>query len=233
MAARLRDTRKWPPNGFTFIDAPINPQPYGESYWDFETLVANVIARRKANPRFGLSTNFNDVRLEVDIQIATRVSRMPNTDSYWYEDNGGGGIAPVFPVAHRNAPLSVAGTVKAVTAGIGVLTEWLGSGAEPVPMELANQRASICVSCPQNNTAKNVWDYFTDSAASLIRKQIEIKNELTLTTQDDARLGTCEACTCVLKLKVHTPMSHILSHTSEEVRGRLDARCWVLSQDKG
>ena len=107
------------------------------------------------------------------------------------------------------------------------MLDWLGSGGKAVDPALAEKRAGICADCPQNG-ADDWKTYFTQPIADKIRTQLEIKADLQLRTTYDDRLRVCSACDCPLKLKVHTPMEHILAHTSEDTKTRLDPRCWIL-----
>lgn len=117
--------------------------------------------------------------------------------------------------------------VKRVAAGVALLVEWLGSGGKAVETHLAETRAAICSICPKNDGGD--WkSYFTQPIADKIRLQLEIKNDLQLATTHDEKLTVCSACDCPLKLKVHVPINHILSHTSDEVKAQLDPRCWIL-----
>lgn len=224
---RLKSRVNAPIGGFIFIDAPISAVPMEE--WGFTGLVMNVINRRLSNPRFGLSTDFNTVAGEVDLQNAQRMQTI-NGGSNYITDDGVGGAAPPppFPPAHRSGLQSVAGRSD-VMAGAAVLMEWLGAGGMPVAPELSESRAQICAACPRNGSGD--WTtYFTAPAAAIIRRQLVQKDGLAVSTTVDARLGVCKACSCPLKLKVHTPLAHILGHTREEVKAQLDPRCWMLSE---
>lgn len=197
-----------------------------EGYWDFNTLVQNVIARRRQNPRFNLPTNFDEVATEVDTQNAERVSRIPNAGLFIIDDGGGGGVASVFPIPQA-VRLGAVGKVRNVATGVKLLTEWLGSGATPVERSVAVPRAEICSTCPRNS--KGDWSkFFVESAAEAIRKQVGIKHEMTLSTPFDSELGTCEACLCFMPLKIWVPEEYIKAHTSEKTKQNLAPQCWQL-----
>jgi hypothetical protein len=217
------------PGGFRFIDAPISHEPMIE--WGFTYLVDQVIARRRANPRFNLSLDPIVVGNEIEEQNALRVSKIPQSEIYLVEGSVGSPQAG-FPVAHRNAPQSVAAKSRNIVAGIGVLTDWLGSGAEPVTHQKAEERASKCVSCPGND--KGDWTrFFTQPAADLIRKQVEVARDMSLSTRFDKQLNVCSVCLCPLKTKVFVPIEHIKAHTTPEVLEKLKATnsdCWLVSE---
>jgi hypothetical protein len=105
------------------------------------------------------------------------------------------------------------------------LTEWLGAGGVPVPGEEAQRRADICLTCPLNRTDVNLWDKVKGAVAESIRDQLEVKHQMEIYTHNETQLGICEACGCVLKLKVHVPLPHILNHTPD--LQKFDKCCWI------
>lgn len=225
---RLKSRTECPPNGFIFLDAPISPNSI--QTWDFNSLVMQVQERRRANPRFQLPTDFNAIANEVDTQNALRMLSIPRADSYVVND-GGGGPAPnrLAPRSLRRLAEVAGGGAKRAVSGVGALRDWLGDGAVPVANEQASGRAAICASCPMN--AGGDWtSFFTEPVAALIRNQLSLRDDLNLTTPDDAKLNVCEACGCPLKLKVHVPLNHITAHLSDEVKTKLAAPCWILAE---
>ncbi len=218
---------KSPPNGFQFVDAAISHESL--QTWDFESLCQQVQARRAANPRFNLTTDLDAIRAEVDLQNAMRVLAIPRAEGYVITD-GSGGPPPnrLAPPMLRRAALAGEG-VKRVASGVGVLKDWLGDGAVPVENEKAIARAGKCVGCPQN--AQGDWtSWFTEPVANVVRHQLSIRKDLNLSTPHDAALNVCDACGCPLKLKVHVPLNHIKAHLGDEVKPKLDPRCWILAE---
>jgi len=99
----------------------------------------------------------------------------------------------------------------------------------PVAGDVAEKRAGICATCPQNE--KGDWlSWFTKPAQELIRRQLSVRKDLDFSTTHDKELEACAACACPLKLKVHVPLKHITDHLSDETRGKLDSRCWILNE---
>lgn len=229
MGARLKNEYQSPIGGWQFVDAAINSEPI--TVWSLQELVQNVIARRKLNPRFGLSLDAATVKAEALQQNAMRMQSIRGGEHYLIQDDSLPGPAPgsqgFWPPLH--ARRSAVGKVRSVAAGVGTLLDWLGEGGEPVDLPLAETRAKICKDCPQNQ--KGDWlAIFTEPVANKIRQQLSIKNEMELKTSVDDDLKVCKACLCPLPLKVFVPMDQILKHTSEETKAKLDARCWILSQ---
>ena len=120
--------------------------------------------------------------------------------------------------------------------GTAVLRDWLGEGGSPVGQVQANRRAMACCAgnggspCP-NNVAPNWWEeHVKDPIAEVIRKQLEIKNKIKLTTKHDDKLAMCSACGCNLSLKVQVPIEHIKRHTPRAVIDKLTAYCWLREE---
>lgn len=198
--------------------------------WDFNTLVRRVIDLRSRNPRFNLATDGVTVANEVDEYNARRMQRLKGGENYIQD---GGTITDTGPkwVAPRKGLLGVVGGVKQVAAGVATLLDWLGSGAEPVLNEIAEQRAGVCAGCPQNQDG-DFFAIFTQPVAEKITTQLQIRKSMNLTTTHDAALKVCQACMCPLKLKVHVPMQHITDHLHQRVMDKLDPRCWILLEMK-
>ena len=69
--------------------------------------------------------------------------------------------------------------------------------------------------------------YFTEEISEQIRRQIAIREDMELETPSDEKLGICSGCSCPLKLKVWTEMTHIQNHMTPETKAQLDPRCWI------
>lgn len=105
-------------------------------------------------------------------------------------------------------------------------------GKEPPSQELRQSRADVCTGrltgkpCPQNYLG--AWRV-TDVAVSIIKGQLERKRDLALRVEGEDKLGTCEACSCPLFLKVHYNFQTIYDHTSDQQFEKLRAanpECW-------
>lgn len=112
------------------------------------------------------------------------------------------------------------------------LTNWLGDGGTPVPHELAEKRAAICVSCPLNVAPDWLEKNLKEPIAQAIIKTLEIKNAMKIETSHDDKLAICSACGCVGKLHVHSPLLHILQHTQMQTMARFEPNCWILKGDR-
>lgn len=223
----LKDRNKCPPNGFKFVQ-PQTGWGEGQTWWDFEALVKDLYNHRLANPRFNLSLDLNQIRSEVDTTNALRCLSIRSGDIYVVQDSS---TVPKYmpPNAVRAGVAGAVAKGSALAAGVGTIGAWLGKGGKPVDNFLANARAFVCSKCPQNGKG-GLERYFTIPAAALIKKDIERRNSMKLSTPYDKELGVCEACLCPLHLKVHTPLVDIVEHMPEDVKNALDPNCWILHE---
>ena len=198
----------------------------------FETVVSALIAARNANPykkaHHKWSTDHDTVAQEVE-DYNCRIALANGWEGFVA---GGGGDPIPFPQTPQPSLQklrSAVVAVKRVSEGARVLIDWETSGDAPVAQGVANKRAAICATCPQNDAAP-LTDWFTVPAAELIKKRIKRLHELKLATPSDPKIHTCRACLCPLALKVWAPMKHIQAHLADDVKKDLDPGCWVLKE---
>lgn len=111
---------------------------------------------------------------------------------------------------------------KKIAGGPETLSEWIGSGGMIVDASESQARAEICAICP-----KNVKRYsFLKPIANAVRRHMALKNQLKIEVRGEERLHICEACCCVLRLKVHLPMSRI--RPTDDERKNYHPDCWLL-----
>jgi hypothetical protein len=110
--------------------------------------------------------------------------------------------------------------------GVRILKDWLGSGAFVVDREISQARANVCLTCPHNVKGFAVSDY----VAKAIKEHVELKNSLELRVVGEKALYTCDVCACVLKLKIHVPISVIRGHASQDETAKLPPYCWQLTE---
>jgi hypothetical protein len=229
--ARLKSLTQFPPHEFQYINAHFGMAKPDKG--SFAVICQKELSRRKANKylseKHGLGMDMQSVEYDVEQQNVARCQAHG-----WHDFIASDAV--MAPTSHyedskKNTLFgSVVGKSKRVAAGVGLLIEWLGSGGKPVAKELADKRAEVCVTCPKNQPA-DIMGYFTGKIAAKIATQIQMKHDLLLQTSYDSKLGVCTACDCPLVLKAHTPLKHILDHTDNEVKGRLDPRCWILHEN--
>lgn len=90
----------------------------------------------------------------------------------------------------------------------------IASGLKPAPLALAEQRALICIKCPKNRNTGGCGA--CRAAANLITKGLLGR----VSTRYDRKLKDCAVCGCVLKLKIHYPLSEGDKH-------KYPSNCWV------
>lgn len=233
----LKSEQRQIPNGFRFRQPEIK--------WDsmkvlgmhpsLDTLTQAVISARRANPhhmaQHNWSLDFDVVKQEVK-QFNVRICQAMGWTEYLTE---GGSDAPPFNPAQsllNQKQLSAAvDKVKKLWAGVKTANDWLDSGEPPVPQELSEARAAVCVQCHFNGQG-DFTAWFTKPASGAIKRQLERLTERNISTTQDAKLNICTACLCPMKLKVHTPMTFIKPHLKPEVVEELKGgkNCWILSE---
>jgi hypothetical protein len=222
---RMKSRDRFPPGGWKWFQ-PENKfsVPANAS---FEAAVSAILANRQANPYLvqthGWSTDPEAVRAQLDDYNARICEQMG-----WHDYIFGGPSPAVSP--KTMPPPSSPDKARSVVAGGEALVEWIASGAQAVPNDVANRRASICSDCPQNGKG-DFSRYFTIPVSEAIRKELSRRSEWELSTSFDDKLNVCEACLCPLKLKVHVPLANILPHMDAATRSRLDPRCWITKPE--
>lgn len=103
-----------------------------------------------------------------------------------------------------------------------VRASWLGEGGQPSPN--AQLRANQCLGCPHNQP-KGFEELFKGVVASMVKKQITLKEQLQATVDGEDRLHVCSLCGCYLPLKVHVPL-HIARENTPDW-GSYPGYCWL------
>lgn len=240
--ARLKSRTRGIPFKFQFHQPQTGFTTANDS---FDVVVHQVIANRKGNAfiaqQNNLSTDPKIVELEVDDFNAKRMLAHKGWEHFAYPDTGGPSpnwLAGLRTPLRNLAQGAAAGVsaVRRTASGVRLVSDWLGAALRPVDHELAEQRAKVCVSCPSNGDP-NWLETVTGEIAAEIKTLIEVKHDLRLSTSVDDKLHTCKICTCFNKLKVHTPIEHILKTMADDVKKALaevkipgNKRCWVIEE---
>lgn len=235
---KLKSRQEFPPppkgqkGGFQFV------QP--ETGWtapewrSFDAVVRELIAHRRGNiamvKKHNWSLDYNTVADEVDHYNAVRCLNAGYLN--YITDERTLAVIPKTLRPRVLAPLTseaVVGAVKRTKAGIGLLIDWLGQGAKPVTPDQANARAAVCVQCPLNQEG-NFWQRLEAKSAEALKKTMEIKKDMDLSTPWDDQLHSCQACDCWNPLKVWVQASMIKKHMDVETRSRLHPSCWIFKE---
>ena len=197
----------------------------------FDMAVQEIIRHRQANPQFNLATDYATVSDELDEYTCRRL----NYDPKWCSGEKKKTairrpLSPLYPSVPVAQPAAPAATIvkraQQVAGGIETLAGWLGSGAETVTPQVANNRAIICLGCPKN--VRGNWvESVIGVVADAIRGTLALKKHLSLATQVDDGLGTCDACGCNLPLKVWVSPGVIRESLTEDIVRELTPQCWM------
>lgn len=222
----LKNRQMQIPNGLKFVQPELKWHARPGS---FDSIVQQVYHLRHGNPGIakqkGWATEVADIEEEVDAYNTRLCVGMGWTD-YITGEGGSAAAARPFPAAPQRSALS---SVRAVAAGAGVIINWLRSGAEAVPQELAEKRAAICAPCPLNY--KGDWtSLFTVPVSAAIQREINKRRDWKLSTSRDAELGVCDGCLCPMKLKIHMPLERITTKLPAEVKAALVPNCWIKTE---
>lgn len=200
----------------------------------FDASVVAIIKHRQANPaitaKFKLSTNPAAVGDELEKFTRVRLGIPDQPTSF-------------FPGSSSQLPqrvIAAAADIKRAAQGTAVVLDWLQSGGAPVAKELAEKRALVCcVSGPPDKEGKptpcpknlpGAW--YTVAPAEIIRQTLSTRSDLKLETSLDGKLQSCDVCKCLLRLKVWTPMSHIVQKTKPEIMAEFPPFCWIAKRDQ-
>jgi hypothetical protein len=220
---RLLSRAKFPPGGFRFLIPQLN---WSISPWiSFDAARDQIIAIRKANPYQtqvnGWSTDPETVGNELE-DYNVKVCQEMGWTNFITAGNA-------LPLPKTNPLLQLNQSAHRVVAGVETIREWEISGGNLVPQDLAEARAQTCSQCPKNGSG-DLLSIFTEPAAALIKKQLEVRNNMKIQTRFDPVLGVCDACACPLKLKVHCPLEIINAKIRPQDRAALHPDCWILKE---
>lgn len=113
---------------------------------------------------------------------------------------------------------------KQYTNGAKTLADWLYHGQDVVDQSTAQQRANVCLKCPENQRGGVV----TTAVALAIKQQLELKNNLKFRVQGERGLKTCHVCACVNRLKIWIPLATLTTFT--ESLSNYPAHCWLRTE---
>lgn len=229
---RLKDRNKQIPNGYKMRLAAARWE--SPPFMSFTTLCQATAKVVRANPALAAANHWptDDAGIEQMVEsYQVRLCEVNGWSDYLATAMGPPEPPKILP------PHSPRAHFARLAAGASTLLDWLGEGGVPVAPELAASRARVCAgdpadpasACPQNQPG-DLLSWFTKPASELIRKQLEKRKDLNLSTPDDERINICDACGCPLKLKVHVPLADILRRIPAESRSALDPRCWILKE---
>lgn len=222
----LKTRKGFPPGGWIYFQPETGwraPFPLAD---DFKQTVDKIIAHRSLNPRFNLSTDWETVANQLDNFTCARLKQ---NEQYCdgVKKNFSRHQGKSSTSSGKNAGLAV---VKALAGGGMILSDWLGEGGVPVPVQQAQARANVCLSCPHNTKGGFLVSKITKPIAMAIHSQLKLKHDMALKLEGEENLQTCNICICNLRLKPWVPTKHLMEHTSEEVLNEFPEECWVKKE---
>jgi uncharacterized protein (UPF0218 family) len=140
--------------------------------------------------------------------------------------------------SHLRESVEAAGRrISQAMDGSAILKDWLGDGGIPVPKEQSQARADICSGrLTANPCPFNVAGFAPiEAVAEAIKQQTEEKNKLNLRVEGEENLKSCDLCWCPLPLKVHVPMSYIVSKTPAKMLAKFrqaQPACWMNTENQ-
>lgn len=224
---KLKDRQRQIPGGLRFKCSPLKYQ--SRPFSSFDTIVGELQRQIRSNPHLVRKHQYPIDRAGIEMWVDSYNAMICEQQGWLEYIEGGPDHIPESPPPKWMPAAALAKYGGRAVAGATSLLNWLGHGANPVPSEKAEFRGSVCAKCPQNRK-RELKDLFVQSAAELIRRQIEFAKDVGLRTSHDAILGICDACNCPLPLMIHVPLEHKLAHLDEETFNALDAGCWVRSE---
>lgn len=224
----LKDRNRQIPGGLTFIQPETSWQPIPWS--SFSSICQQLQQHRRGNPWLAKKHNWPLDLPGIEREVEAYVVKICEAHG-WHDfiSSGSGASPPNWSPPQQPQEGGLVVGAKRTVAGVKLVRDWLGSGLNPVERGLATKRAAICVQCPLNQEG-NFWQKLDALAAQQVKTLMSIKSDMDLKTDYDERLKSCQACDCWNPLKVWTPLNHILKHTTEEVKSRLDPKCWITNE---
>jgi hypothetical protein len=222
--ATMRNRNLFPPGEWQML----HPEAGQKEPWkgSFSEIVNKEADFRARNPalvaKYGWSLNEEDIANDVDSYNA---QRMLAGGFFGFVDVDA--VPPASSGGERRAGQgALAAAANSALTGLAIYRELFSHGTQPVPKGFAELRAATCASCPLNHKG-GLREFFVESIAKGITELYGVLRDLDLTTSRDKDLGTCTACSCPTRAKVHVPLDIIVRHMKPDVRAKLDPRCWI------
>lgn len=227
--ARLKSRTKFPPGEFQVLHPEAGmKQPFKGS---FREAVRFELEFRRKNKSLaeslGLPADEESCEIYVDEYNAKRCI------SHGWVNFVELGESPVPLEAQKKTLLGrVVGVVGSGKATISAYQAMFGQQG-PVPLETAEYRAKVCVSCPQNDTKNSLYAYFVKAAAKEIMGLLGALKDINLKVKEPEKLGICKACLCPMQAKVFAPIDNIRKNAPKDVWDQVnkeDPKCWMLTE---
>ncbi len=206
MSQRFPNYTNTPPNGWRYI-VPETNQAIG-TYMSWAQLYSNIQRHYEAS---GYKMP-EDMLRKVEAFICSK------EPEYCGEviDNPGGPQTFMESVKHTfHAAYQCMATLVSNRAG---------SGERP-SQELANYRAAVCAVCKENDVI-HPCNHCSMKTLNVLIEKLAGSGK----TPSDAQLKFCKVCHCNLKAKIWTKHEAIWNHTSDSIKEKLPATCWLKTE---
>ncbi len=229
---RLKSRLKFVPKGFQLLLPEIGmAKALNGSFNQMVDAFANIVAKNPAlAQKQGWPTNRVDQENWLDERECRRMIAHGWADQFV---NFEAESPPIQLGGMRRSGQggAVAAASKTLT-GLAIYKELFSGESNPVDPEEAERRAAICVKCPLNHQG-SLYELFVQSVAKGITELYGVLNDKNLKTSRDKELGTCAACSCPVRAKVHCDLETILRHTKPLTLTALHSECWITHPPAG
>lgn len=221
---RLKSRTKWLPHGFQLLLPQIGmKEPISGSFTDVVEAFSRIVDK---NPdlaeKHGWPTNRTDQEDWIDERESHRM-----VAHGWLNFVDLEGASPTQKKTSSKPFASVASAAGKAKTALAIYRDLFGPDGKVVAKEEAERRAAICVECPKNDTAGGLKKYFVEKAAAEIMGVFGMLKDLDVTTSLDNKLGTCEACSCPMRAKVHVSNEILKNNLKPDQIAKLDKNCWI------
>ncbi len=222
----LRNVHDLPPHGF-FIYCP-ETEWTSTKHVGLDAAARELQRHRASNPRFGWKTDLPSCEQDILIYTEARLRSMRGGER-WLTDAPSSDPPSFYSQRPRVRVGAATGnsTVRKAVAGVGIMLDILGPTLKAVPQDLAEKRATVCVSCPKNKPSGIMAEVVGEGLRLLMESRADHK----LVTSQDSKLERCEVCDCRLVFKTHVQMDYILSKTTPEQMASFPDFCWIKRRD--
>ena len=223
------NTSAIPPGGWVWHEPATGwwaPHPIGHT---FDQQVQNIIKHRRANAAI---TNKHNLSLDPAV-VGQQLIKYQQMRGALPPDAPPKLTPPPQSAAMSGAVKEAVAVVRKMASGAALLMEWEEAGLPHVDQTRANERASICTTCPKNEKGKALTDIFTVPVATMIKRKMERLDQMDLHTAYDKELATCQACLCPMRTKVWIPTELVLKRLKPDQKAELqpaNPTCWILQE---
>lgn len=113
-------------------------------------------------------------------------------------------------------------TFTNIVTGTQTLAAWIVGGRNYVDGDVANARARVCTTCPENVEPQGCTGCNLNTLHEVVRSVVGSR-----TTTSDSLLKACKVCGCDLKAKVHLPHTVLWRHMPDAQKQQLPEWCWL------